>query len=345
MVLFDLEVHFLVEGYRDKGPTRFCHWVNYCGHNAAYNYRKPSMLLYSKEDINKALKDKHADVNQVTKLYFDPESSYPRFKIKDTKFSRVIKVDNSDAVVLPNDISFAETRYSYKVYKGSTNVYVLSEDAFMAADKTIYNKIIEYGDNFENALRTLNVLPKEATLVYSGKICYCEEHFYQTIFNILNTYKKYVTEEDVDTIVNKSMEKLTEETAISINGMLASTDPAVVELGLKILQGIDVLNTPLTVKLLLIGNYPNISKNKAMNTTGVTQIFRTLKLPIWSISSYPGSLGLIFKKDSWDAASEEDKKLTLSIGKEIVSAYFLAEWNDLRKAVPGLPFNVKTYVE
>lgn len=345
MKLFDLEIRFLTGKSRDRGPANFCSWTTYSGISATYNHRKPTILLYNKDSIDKTLKDKHANINEIEKLYFDSESSYPRFKIKDTKFSRVIKVDNSDAAVIPNDILISETKVAYNVYKGSNNIYIISEDSFKSNNQAIYNKIMEYGDNFEDALRTINILPKDTTLIYSGKLCFCEERFQQTIHNIMDIYTKYVTEDDIDTIVNKSLEKLTEETAMSLNGMLSSTDPAIVELGLKILQGVDVLNTPLTVKLLLVGNYENISKNKAINTTGVSQIFKTLKLTLWSVPPYPGSLNLIFKSEFWDKASTEDKQLSLTVGREIISNFFSNGWTNLRKIVPNLPYNVKTYVE
>lgn len=345
MKLFDLDIRFLTGRYIDRGTANLCAWNPYSGILATYKFKKPSLILYNWDSIDKILKDKHADINKVEKLYFDPESSYPRFKIKDTRFSRVIKVSNSDAVVIPNDIVINETEKSYNVYKGSDNIYIISEESFKSKDNAIYNKIMEYGDNFEDALRTINVLPKNTTLIYSGRLCFCEEHFQQTVLNIIENYTKYVKEDDIDTIVNKSLEKLTEETAMSLNGMLSSTDPAIVELGLKILQGIDILNTPLTVKLLLVGNYENISKNKAINTTGVSQVFRTLKLTPWSVPAYPGSLNLIFKSEFWDKASTEDKQLSLTVGREIISNLFSNGWTNLRKIVPNLPYNVKTYVE
>lgn len=42
--------------------------------------------------------------------------------------------------------------------------------------------------------------------------------------------------------------------------MLASTDETAVELGLKVLQGMNVTESPATVTCLLYGNYGNIAK-------------------------------------------------------------------------------------
>lgn len=343
MTLNGLQVLFLRENFRDRGPSNFCRWEKYSLDQATH-LQKPYLLSYKKEDICNALKNKHAPIEKVSKLYFDPISTYPRFKIKDTKFSRVIKLDNCDAVVVPDELPFKVTNTSYEIYKGETTVYIFSGDFIKETDPTIYKNIMKYGETFSDALRTIGTLPKDTKLVFSGELCFCESHLTQVLNNIVDTYKKYVTEKEVDEIVNKSLEKLTEESAISINDMLSSKDPSSVEIGLKILQGIDVLSTPLAVATLLFGNYQNISKNKAMATTGVSQIFKTLKINYVS-PYFDKNLNMVFNDQSMKAATPEDRTLTLVIGREIITKHFSEVVRNLKQSVPGLPFNIKTYVE
>lgn len=99
MKLNGIDIAFLVPYRRNCGSVNLCKWSLYHSENMRFSVRT-SMVLHTPEEVNTALTNKLTDLSDVTKLYFDSSSTYPRFKIRDTKFQRVIEVARCDAAII-----------------------------------------------------------------------------------------------------------------------------------------------------------------------------------------------------------------------------------------------------
>lgn len=310
------------------------------------------MVFYSIGSITKMMETKAVDPSTVTKLYFDSSSSYPRFKIKDTNYQRVIKVPKCEAAVIPDKIPYIPGTGEYYIYKWSPKqdtddgaiIYCVCPDLFKKRDLSIYNAVCSYGVDFMDGLKTINQIPKNSILIYQGNVCITEEPYVETIKNLMEVYPGYITEGTLDGIVNKTLESINEETVLSLNDMLSSTDVTVVELGLKILQSLNVTEKPLTMRALLYANISNIKDNKAAYTTGVQQVLKSLNLELRRVpGNVPFSLGEMLNYE-WNKATEEDRALTAILTKVVTESYFANLGRQVANALKVLPFSIKTYV-
>lgn len=90
------------------------------------------------------------------------------------------------------------------------------------------------------------------TPCYKGEITSFTKDYGEDVINILNgTYKNLVMDNEVDKAVNNTFDTITAEDLKGICDMLDSPDQTTQGLGLKMLFGYNIQNTPLTVRTLL----------------------------------------------------------------------------------------------
>lgn len=350
MKLNGIDIAFLVPYRRNYGSANLCKWSLYHSENMRFSVRT-SMVLHTPEEINTALTNKLTDLSDVTKLYFDSSSTYPRFKIRDTKFQRVIKVAKCDAAIIPDSLNYYPSSGEYYLFEyvkedQTKIIYSICPKLFKDNDSFIYDNVCSQGTDFIDGVKTINTLPKGSTLIYSGKLVFCDETYIETIDNIVSVYPKYAKESALDKLVNGTLEKITEESILSLNDMLASTDDTTVELGLKILQGMNVTESPAAVTCLLCGNFDNIYKNKAMGTTGVSQVFKSLNIDTRYISRDPIiGIARVLELNVWKNATSEDKSLTYTLCRGILSNFYREKDKQVMDTLHNLPFKIKTYVD
>lgn len=350
MKLNGIDIAFLVPYRRNNGTSNLCKWNIYHSENFHFSART-SMVLHTPEDMATALSDKITDLSDVTKLYFDSSSTYPRFKIRDTDFQRVIKVEKCDAAIIPDSIKYYPGSGEYYLFKYTKPdqtkiIYSICPKLFKNTDPYIYNEVCSYGADFVDGVKTINVLPKGSIPIYAGNLIFCDEIYVETINNIISVYPKYAKESTLDKIVNGTLESVTEESLLSLNDMLASTDETTVELGLKVLQGMNVTESPAAVTCLLYGNFSNIMKNKAMGTTGVSQVFKSLRIetryiPHDTIYGIANALEL----KVWKDATPEDKALTYTLCRSMINNFYREKDRQVMDTLHKLPFKIKTYVD
>ena len=173
------------------------------------------MVLHTPEDMDTALSDKITDLSDVTKLYFDSSSTYPRFKIKDTKFQRVIKVEKCDAAIIPDSIKYYPGSGEYYLFEYTKPdqtkiIYSICPKLFKDNDAFIYNDVCSYGTDFVDGVKTINALPKGSIPIYAGKLIFCDDTYVETINNIVSVYPKYAKESTLDKLVIGTLESITE---------------------------------------------------------------------------------------------------------------------------------------
>lgn len=350
MKLNGIDIAFLVPYRRNSGSANLCKWSSYHSEGIYFSSRT-SMVLHSPKEVEDALVNKLTDLSDVTKLYFDSSSTYPRFKIRDTEFQRVIKVDKCEAAIVPDSLEYRSGTGTYYLFEytepdQTKKIYSINPELFKNLDPYIYNDICSYGSDFIDGVKTINTLPKGVVPIYTGKLIFCGETFVETISNIVSVYPKYAKESTLDKLVNGALEKFTEESILSLNDMLASTDETTVELGLKVLQGMNVTESPATVTCLLYGNYGNIAKNKAMGTTGVSQVFNSLKINTRYISyDSISALAQALELNTWKTATSDDKSLACILCRSIITNFYKEKDKEVMDKLYRLPFKIKTYVD
>lgn len=64
------------------------------------------------------------------KIYFHPNSEFPRFKLMGTDFKRTIKPDKADVIVIPEYTNISIWGSDYYIYEGDNGLYAIPEYLF-----------------------------------------------------------------------------------------------------------------------------------------------------------------------------------------------------------------------
>ena len=108
----------------------------------------------------------------------------------------------------------------------------------------------------------------------------------------------------------------------------------------------NVTESPATVTCLLYGNYGNIAKNKAMGTTGVSQVFNSLKINTRYISyDSISALAQALELNTWKTATSDDKSLACILCRSIITNFYKEKDKEVMDKLYRLPFKIKTYVD
>lgn len=210
------------------------------------------------------------------KIYFHPNSEFPRFKLMGTDFKRTIKPDKADVIVVPEYTNIYSWASPYFIYEDDNHdLYAITEYVFSSYFKS--------SDQFIDSVKKWNNISlkfKEQTALDHTALKY------EYVLDVINSKfnKPVITDNMLDLEISKTLTTITESDIDSINSMLASRDPSVVELGLKTLAGFNVFATPTIIKTLLCMNYDNIQYNKAMSSVSVRKLLNSVDM----FRSHPG---------------------------------------------------------
>lgn len=327
-------------------------WNSYIPTKISRYYSFDSVVPYDRQSLETNFKNKYTTIdNTITKLYFSPSTSFPRFKIKDTEFKRTIKVDKADCVVIP-EVKYIETEGTFEIYKDvlddGTEIYRAICQSYFEKNlgfkgQEWYNRTT--GNTLVEKLKNSNILTKNATLVYTGTPVCCASNLTDAIEGIMSNYPKVILDTELDKYLNKSLAPIDEETIISLNDMLSSPDAASVELGIKILQTLDVTSNPMSVIMLIGLNHTRIASNKAKTTVGFKQVLDTLEINNFYFGTDPimNARGILQKL--YNKSSEEDVKLALKLVKPHFERVLQAFKDKLLKGFELYGINIKTSVE
>lgn len=230
---------------------------------SGYYYVKNTTLKSIKNKLQN-ITDKQ-EINLSATLYFDKGCTFPRFKLQETDFKRCVKPSKADYIVIPRDILKDCTNYSvdpkfkYK-FEYDNCEYLVSTEFY----------------SFYTNLRELCVPIDFQDLVYCST-----KSVAQTLYNIKFVYDKpFIYEDDLELLISKDLEKLDEESLMSIYDMLKSSDESSIELGCKLLSSFDVFEVPLAISMLLFLTQNNWIKNKGANSTTFKSSLQALNYPL-----------------------------------------------------------------
>ena len=122
---------------------------------------------------------------------------------------------------------------------------------------------------------------------------------------------KFISDDELNRTINKSDQILDKETMMTIHDMLASSDHDTIELGLKMLTGFNIDETPLTISTLLLLNQRWWITNARTNVL-VQNMIKQLDISN-KRASYGFPYSIAYLRSTAEKASEYDKELTKSL--------------------------------
>lgn len=201
--------------------------------------------LYPKHDLSNIDNLKVQTINPESKLYFDPGSGFPRFKLGLTDNKRCIKVPKADYIVTSGDVDYSITPDHYVVLKDSKGVYIIDLDDWNTWFGGRLNICKSQMNGFHDFEQDLQV-------IYSGKIqSYGKKSLYLARYAEGIYTVPFITDNDLDKICCGMCPEPTYDEFLSIIDMLNSDDASVVQLGVKMLAGYNVDKYRLSFRMIL----------------------------------------------------------------------------------------------
>lgn len=233
--------------------------VTYRQDYGIYGHNKQEVLDKIKENL---ITDT-SKINLSATLYFDKSSTFPRFKLQETDFTRCVKLDKADYIVIPK---LSKNLKDYEVVTGQACKFDY-QDMEVYCNTAMYLKYQCLHDIAES-------VPHTKFLVTDTK---AESLF---LLNLLTIYDKpLIYDTDLEQLISKDLEKLDEENLSSLYDMLHSSDESSVELGCKLLATFDVHEVSLATSMLLFLTQDHWIPNKGSNATSFKSMLKTLNYP------------------------------------------------------------------
>lgn len=267
----------------------------------------------SSKILGSAIKGK---IPEDSKLYFTKNSQFPRFKLTETNFKRKLKLDAADYVVVKDGMFDMDEFHDCTIFKCDEGIYILKntenaysvsrsiEDSvrcgwYSTAAKTAYKDVHTKG--LSQIFKNLGITVTNLTILKSNvyvSVANSSDFLIKVVENTFN--KPIITDESLDSQINGTLEVLDEDTINTLYDMLTSSDFSNRSIGLKLLCGFNVTETPLTVRLLLsLRNSTPFSCNE-FNSVGVKQVRESVNhRSLWNTSIGRQDRGFIEAGTHW----------------------------------------------
>lgn len=240
-------------------------------------------------------KIKYSELTKNTTLYFSKSSNFPRLKLENTGFKRCIKLDKADFVVI-NPSSLTDLTETWYAIETDTTIY-------LGSYWTIYRNRTE--------LEKFLGFTVSSSMLITIRAYELSEKRKDLLKLLQEPNIKFISDDELNRTINKSDQILDKETMMTIHDMLASSDLDTIELGLKMLTGFNIDETPLTISTLLLLNQRWWTTNARTNVL-VQNMIKQL-----DISNKRASCGfpycISYLRSTAEKANEYDKELTKSL--------------------------------
>ena len=163
-----------------------------------------------------------------------------------TSNKRCIKTTKADFIVTSGSTDKQQSYDSnvYVVIEANDSIYMVEECEF----KGYFNNSVAV---FSNAVSKYEVL-KDPKVIYTGLLYgYDKDAVYLGKYSDGTYTLPYITDNDLDKIVNNMCPEPTYDEILSIVDMLNSEDAATSQLGVKMLEGYNIDKYKLTLRLIL----------------------------------------------------------------------------------------------
>lgn len=212
-------------------------------------------------------------------IYFSRQSEYPRFKIKNTKYTRVLSPENADYYVYNSeDGDFYSSNPEVYVVQTDYCYFVINDDVFTKLGTKDLKWIIDNSNQHFNYCGKTYPIPKTGKLVYKGRILLSNSKTCQFMMDVMdNKITKLINDKDFDKYVCKQLNTVSVKDIETVIELLQSQDQSTRDVGWKTLQGFDVAEIP-NVFRCLIYLYSNTMSSSILNSAGMQATINSLNI-------------------------------------------------------------------
>lgn len=273
-----------------------------------------TLFPYSFKDVSDKYKSLKGSIKPKDKLYFTSTSKFPRFKLSDSEYKRCIKSEKADTVVMNMFEAWEFDSYDAILYETKDVIYC----AIKTMSKYWRNK---WQDEFHKIgvdayLNKYKLKDPAAVKCHDGIVLLSSKKNADCVNELMeDLYSNIITDEDLDKMINVNFDKLTSDDVKAITEMLDSSDKSVQALGLKMLCGYNINETPITVKALL-GFREHLGKLPEWKGVGVQQILKSIR---WTgFMNFPHGTQYLVENNN---PSEYDKSLIAKVLEDKLRGY------------------------
>ncbi len=287
------------------GCNKLIYWIREC--DTGYCLDDFTENFVEKQYYDELIKKiKYSELTKNTTLYFSKSSNFPRLKLENTGFKRCIKLDKADFVVI-NPKSLTDLTEWWYAVETDTTIY-------FGSYWTIYRHRAEL-EKFLGFTISSDMLTSIRGYELSEKR--------KDLLKLLQEPNiKFISDDELNRTINKSDQILDKETMMAVHDMLASSDLDTIELGLKMLTGFNIDETPLTISTLLLLNQRWWMTNARTNVL-VQNMIKQLDISNKRVSSgFPYNISYL--RSTAEKANEYDKELTKSLIFDKIVKYITA---------------------
>ena len=271
-----------------------------------------------------------SNLQEKSVLYFDKSSNFPKQKISLINYKRTTNLCKANTIVLNKADIFSITDKCY-IFTNGIDYFGITENDF-----NLY-----FDGNWEKLKDKKTVgfdFQKKLNLIYYGTLKIIVDEF-DTIKNFYsNKYtKNFISDYDLNKIINNVLPDPKLKELLSIKQMLDSSDGATIKLGILMTCGYNITKWPLTFRILLGHNPYWYDYNKKIKE--VQLIWKALKLK----NKVGGIYNVATLIDALDEDySKEDIKLAKDLAKTLPDIIGFCEMNQ-KYYLDTLPFIPNEY--
>lgn len=298
--------------------------------NSTYSYflhNAERCFPYS-DKVKEISKNFVIDIPKDAMLLFDKASAYPRYKLCMSDHKRCIKPSKADFIVVPDD----------------TNNYRISEGYIVKCnDKLIFfntNELRRFGKMINGAILYLSQFFNKCEIIYEGPIIFTNKYSEFVYKYIIGEYdKKFITDSNLDKLINTILVDPQFEELLSIAEMLDSDDVSIRKMALKTLSAYNADKYKLSLRITLLCRDKDISLD--INDVATKQLIKTLNISKYSFYSMNGvgmNRRLSFCYSNEETYDVEDiaiaKRLTTALLQKLFNKYISDLYKKFGEIVP-----------
>ena len=257
-------------------------------------------------------------VKPESKLFFDPGSGFPRFKLGLTDNKRCIKTTKADYIVVSGKKDYKTPDAEHVVLEDDNGVYIINKDEW---DQWFSGRL----DVFINGVCAYKTF-KDVKVIHIGRLTsYAKDSVWLAKYAEGEYTLNYITDVNLDKQICSMCPEPTFDELCSIIDMLNSDDAAVVQLAIKTLSAYDIAKYKLTFRLILYTRRGWYEYSK--NLVATKQLIETLGLNRYYVYD-DFAYGAKYADDQTDTYTIEDIALSKQIGLKLTQEWLQKMYKD-----------------
>lgn len=263
-----------------------------------------------------------SDVKEVKKVYFLPNSKFPRERLNLTKIKRCLKPENADYIVAPNYSFVNFNAHAFHTWENSSTFLFAPDDRITVKKDT------------EN----INKLSQDQ-YVYKGIKTYIHTTLAEAWMLVLydTPYTNYITDTEFEKVCSRSLPTITMSDVRSIESLLKSNDVGNTILALKSLYGYSFAEYSKVLASIVCIYFKNILASSEFTTKMFQHFKRCIGLANYnanSVCAFPYWLTFLDTKRTLIQPEKEEREileyLIHPLYKEYINSYKdrILDWSD-----------------